>query len=314
MHCQGLRLKWDEVPAEVQAAVAAALGSPVVEANSQPGGFSPGVAARCRLADGRRCFVKAASPDRNPDSPAMHRREARITAALPADVAAPALFHVHDDGHWIVLVLEDVVGHPPATPWSLVDLAATFAALDQLAARTTPCLVPGLRPLSETLAGSFTGWRRLAGGDGLADRLDAWSCRHLDRLAALEDGWATAAAGEALVHGDVRADNLLVRPDGTIVLVDWPAAAIGAPWFDKAYLLPSVGLNDGPAPAHVEHRLRPFAGVDPDMLDRVLAALLGYFTHQALLPDPPGIPTLRAFQRAHAEVTRTWLAARRRLA
>jgi hypothetical protein len=36
----------------------------------------------------------------------------------------------------------------------------------------------------------------------------------------------------------------------------------------------------------------------------------GFFTRQALLPPPPGLPTLRAFQRAQGEVARAWLARR----
>ena len=42
----------------------------------------------------------------------------------------------------------------------------------------------------------------------------------------------------------------------------------------------------------------------------VFAALAGYFTHRALQPPPPGLPTLRAFQAAQGEVARQWLAHR----
>ncbi|GIJ21197.1 hypothetical protein Vlu01_18210 [Micromonospora lutea] len=55
------------------------IGDRVVEAVSQSGGYSPGTADRVRTTSGRRAFVKAASPAQNPDTPAMHRAEARIT-------------------------------------------------------------------------------------------------------------------------------------------------------------------------------------------------------------------------------------------
>ena len=60
-------------------------------------------------------------------------------------------------------------------------------------------------------------------------------------------------------------------------------------------------------PVEVEEGLEPFADVDRDRVDRVLVALAGYFTVRGAEPDPPGMPTLRAFQRSQAEVTRAWL-------
>jgi hypothetical protein len=303
-------LPWDQVPAEVRDEVGAALGSAVVRADNQPGGFSPGVAARCQLADGRRCFIKAVSPDQNPITPGMHRREAAVTAALPPGLPVPRLRHVVDDGHWIVLVFDEIDGRPPVILWSLDDLAATFAALDELVAAMTPCPVPGLVPVGEAHAAGFSGYRYLAGGDPAIDRLDPWSCRHLDRLAGLEAGWSTAATGASLLHFDLRADNLLVRPDGTIVIVDWPAACVGAPWVDKVLMLPSVADSGGPSPMEVESALRPFAGADPDDVDRVVTAFAGYLTSHALLPPPPGMPTVRAFQDRQGRIARNWLSRR----
>ena len=89
----GSRLPWDRVPAPVRAAVERALGSAVVAARDCPGGFSPGSAARLRLADGRRVFAKAVGREPNPVTPQLHRREAAATAALPPGAPAPRLLH-----------------------------------------------------------------------------------------------------------------------------------------------------------------------------------------------------------------------------
>jgi hypothetical protein len=80
----GRRMPWADLPDSVRAAIEDRLGSNVVAAHSQSGGFSPGVAARLRLADGTRAFVKAVCSSPNADSPGMYRREARVAAALPA--------------------------------------------------------------------------------------------------------------------------------------------------------------------------------------------------------------------------------------
>jgi hypothetical protein len=120
------------VPAGVRAAVEDALGTTVAGAQSQQGGFSPGAAARLRLADGRRVFVKAVGPELNPDSPGMHRREGAVAAALPATVPSPRLRHTADDGEWVALVFEDVDGRQPRVPWQRDELDRVLAAVAEL--------------------------------------------------------------------------------------------------------------------------------------------------------------------------------------
>ena len=111
------RLQWAEVPRAVREEIAGVCGSPVVAAVGQAGGYGPGLAARAGLADGRRVFLKAASPAQNPETPAMIRREVDVIATLPRDAPAPELLHVIDNGTWIVLVFEQVDGELPTTPW-----------------------------------------------------------------------------------------------------------------------------------------------------------------------------------------------------
>jgi aminoglycoside phosphotransferase (APT) family kinase protein len=262
------------------------------------------MAARCALADGRRVFIKAVGTAQNPHSPDFYRREGRVAASLPALVPAPRLLDIVDDGDWVALVFEEVDGHPPKQPWSLDDLDATFAALRQLAQQTTPTPLPDLPTFADHHRTAFSGFRQLAAG-ALAP--DDWTAARLDTLVALESEWEDAAAGDTLLHADMRADNLLVRADGSVVIVDWPFACRGAAWVDIACMLPSVGLDGGPSPIEVEEHLDPLAGVDADALNRVLVGLCGYFTFQAMQPDPPGLHTLRAFQRAQGEVMRPWL-------
>src|ERR1700730_11608233 len=55
----GGRMAWPSVAAALRYAVEQQLGGRVVEAVTQPGGFSPGVAARLKTATGTRAFVTA---------------------------------------------------------------------------------------------------------------------------------------------------------------------------------------------------------------------------------------------------------------
>lgn len=326
---QGVRLDWAAVPAPVRAEVERRLGSPVAEAISQPMGFSPGVAARLRLADSRRVFVKAAGPKPNPGLPAIHRQEARVVSALPVSTPSPRLLAVYDEGEdssgaaagWIVLVFEEVEGHHPAQPWEPGELKRVLEALAGLGDLLTPS--PLAEPVVQSASAAFasapgiygrlTGWRQLFDAKRLdedasakTDRLDAWSARNLDALVALEAQAAQAAAGSTLLHFDVRADNLLLSP-GRVWFVDWPLACVGAAWVDAVFFAPSIAMQGGPAPEEVIAQIPACRAADPQAVTAVIAAVAGFFTHRALQPPPPGLPTVRAFQAAQGAVARRWL-------
>ena len=300
----GVRVAWSALPASVRAAVEDVLGSSVVQAVSQSGGFSPGSADRVITADGRHAFVKAVAGSINEHSPGLHRREVAVTAALPVSLPAPRLLGSHDDGDWVALVLTDVAGRHPRLPWEPVELEAVRAALEELAAAPSTDGLAWLPGTGPGFAEDFAGWHRLRRDpDPLLDR---WCVRHLDRLAAAADRAEVALEGDRLVHGDVRADNLLVAPDGSVVVVDWPWATRGAGWFDRLTLLVNVGLNDADAP--LEDLLADWLPEVPaDDVDAVLAGLAAYFADIVRRPDPPGLPTVRAFQRAQGEVVLRWL-------
>src|SRR3954463_16515538 len=156
----GVRIRWTDVPPHVRRAVEDILGSPVVEAVSQAGGFSPGTADRVRTAGGRRAFVKAVSPAQNDRSVTLHRQEAAVSARLPADPHIPRLLDSYDDGECVALVLEDVEGAHPATPWRSGELTTTLDTLTGLAHRLTPTPIPDLPSASGLLAHDLAGWSR----------------------------------------------------------------------------------------------------------------------------------------------------------
>lgn len=304
----GVRLPWPDLPEWLRQAIERDLGSPVVEATNQSGGFSPGTAARLVLADGGRAFVKAVGVEQNPDSPSMHRAEARVAAALPPAAPAPRLLASYDRDGWVALVYEDVEGTMPAEPWRPDELDRVLEALAELAAALTPAPLDGPSAASR-LEQQFQGWRRTvaARSDGVPlDWLDPWARRNLDGLADLEAGWKPAVAGDTLLHGDLRADNLLLARD-RVVVVDWPWACVGAPWLDLLLMLPSVRMQGGPDPEEVLASHPVAAGADRHAMTSALAAFAGMLTWQAHLPPPPGLPTLRAFQAAQATVALDWL-------
>ena len=305
----GVRIGWSDVPAHVRLEIARIVGAPIVATESQVGGFSPGAAERLVGADGRRAFVKAANGSLNAFTPDMYRREIAITAGLPATAPATTLLGSFDDGDWVALVLADIEGRHPVTPWETGEVASVLETLQRLADELTPVPAGLVVPRTEDeLRDDFRGFDNLAAEPG--DELPGIAVDHLDELRALAIRGIDACHGESLVHLDVRADNMLVRPDGSVVLVDWPWACRGAAWIDSVSLLLNVGLYGGHDVEALMKQSPVLRAADPDLVTAFLAGLAAYFLDSARQPAPAGLPTVRAFQLAQGEVVLRWLASR----
>jgi hypothetical protein len=261
-------------------------------------GFSPALAARLRTASGVRAFVKAVPPDRNPDSPAIYRREAEIVSQLPSQLPVPRFLWWLDEGPagWVILAFEDIEGRHPRQPWDERELAAVIGAIDDLTGSLTPS--PISAPAAGELIGSWQGWRQLAGKP--PPTLAPWVREHLDWLVELEAAAPAAVEGDTLLHLDIRADNVLLQQD-RVYIVDWPWASVGAPWVDPLCFAPSAEMQGGPSAPEVFARSKAAAGADRDAVAAALAAVGGLLVHRGGLPPPPGLPTLRSFQAAQGE-------------
>jgi hypothetical protein len=303
----GQRITWTDVPARVRAGVEHVLGGRVVHAASQSGGFSPGTADRVLLDNGGRAFVKAVSPLQNPDSPDLLRQEGDHLAVLGASRHVPELIGRYDDGYWIAVIMEEIDGRCPSVPWSRDHVDLALSTLADLAVELTPTPIRDLRPIAEGFSTLFAGWRRLR--EEPSQPIRPWVGDHLEDLAELSESTLGQLVGDTVVHCDVRADNLLVRPDGSMVVVDWPWALVGPDWLDRFLLLINIDLYGG----HDVEALvaRYLYGVDPTLITGTLAGLCAFFTDAGRQPPVPGLPTLRAFQQAQADSTTAWL--RRRL-
>jgi hypothetical protein len=312
----GSRLHWSDLPREVRARIAELAGADVVTETSATNGFSPGYAAVLGLGNGTQVFVKAVSPEQNPDSPDLARREIAVAAVLPPQVCAPHLWWSHDDGTWVLLGFQPVDGRAPEMPWRPDDLARALGALTDLAQYGTPAPAE-LPPLEDAMAELAAGWSLLAADGAAVDRAVAavgehgdWLRAHLDELADLADEAPAASVGDTLVHGDLRADNVMLAPspDDRVWLIDWPhTCRDGARWWDLVGMLPSVAMQDGGDPQTLFWAHPNAAGADRDAVRAVLAGITGYFVQGAVQPAPTGIANLREFQLAQGVSALDWL-------
>jgi len=300
-----LRLGWVHLPPPVRRAVEQKLGTTVVDSFSCDAGFTPGLASVLLGADGTRHFIKAASMKAQRYAATSYREEARKARTLPPGLPAPRLRWTIGGGpsdEWVVLGFEYVDGHPPARPWSPAALQTASDLMVRIADQLTPAPGLGLETFGEAFAAWPAMWHTLAVSDEDFD--------FAEELEALAARFAEVTAGDTLVHADVRDDNLIVRPDGSMVLCDWNWPVRGARWLDSLFLLIGPRGDGLDVEAHIAaHPL--LAEVDPEHIDIVLALLTGYYLHAAALPPVSNSPWLREFARWQGEVCWAWLADRR---
>jgi thiamine kinase-like enzyme len=266
-----------------------AVGARPVAYDARGGGYSTADRYSVLLADGHRVFVKSSDA---PNLAGWLRREHEVYEHLHGSFM-PRLEGWDDDGTRALLVLEDLSDADWTPRWDEARVAAVCSALAELAESAPP---PNTHPVGEMFPDLFARWHEVASdpapflSTGVRSRewLDEWL------PVVLEAADAALTAGDALLHFDVRSDNLCFR-EGRALLVDWNWLAVGNPDLDLAAWLPSVALEGGPDPWQV----LPGAGEIAACVAGVWAALVG-------LPPPETAPTVREFQLRQLEVALTW--------
>ena len=301
------KFEWQELPQVIRTRVEEVLGAPVTFSETQPGGFSPGVAAKVLTSRGRRAFVKSASSVISNPSAEANRREIKYTSVLQDNPRVPKLLYSFEEGSWITLIYEIVEGKHPDLPWNDNELDFVLSELTELSSSLTPCPHPEVfGNLAETDQDKFGGWRYFFDEKSTVSRLkDPWIEKNVETLLQLETKWSVASKGTSLVHTDLRADQILIT-DSKAVFLDWPHAKIGASWIDFLFLFPSIVLQKGPSMSELVQR-SPLAHVPKADLFSVGAALAGFFLWNSLQPPPPRLTTLREFQRNQGNVVVRWL-------
>jgi hypothetical protein len=277
---------------ELEDRLAALLGAGVRRlAPIETRGYAAAFHALADLDDGRTVFVKAGAED---VTSTFLRDEIRVYRTVQAPFM-PAFLGA-DEGDPPLLVLEDLSGCFSAPPWTNAMIAAVLTVLEEI--RSTPA--PAVLGSAERYRESWSPrWDTVAADPepflalGLCS--PEWLRDALPRLSAAAK--AAPLGGEALVHIDVRSDNLAFV-DGLAKVVDWNWAAAGHPQLDLACWLPSLHAEGGPPP----EVLMPEGGAE-------LAALLaGVWAAVAGLPPPPTAPGVRAVQIAQLRVALPWAA------
>lgn len=288
-HAVGVRIGYAQAPERVRRWVEGHLGGDVVDVVDCVGGLSPGPAARVRSASGSAAFVKACGTDLNPTTPDLLRAEARVLAAFPEHDGLPRLLDVRDDGDWVVLLVEDLPGEPPPAPWHRADLERVGDALHGLRPVLDAVDLDDLPAARDSSPIFLTRWREL---EHRLDIVDPWWARHHDALAARAERAAELIDGESIVHWDIRADNVVLTRDRTVV-VDWGQARRGAAWMDHAMLALDCSMSGSDVSTAAWAQADPVLRErDPADLLALAAAAAMSFVARSTEPSPPSLPTL----------------------
>ncbi|MFI5693427.1 hypothetical protein ACIA58_16390 [Kribbella sp. NPDC051586] len=292
-HAAGVRLPYEKMPSPVRAWVERTLGSAVMSAATQQGGFSPGVAARLVTASGSRAFVKAVGPSLNPKTPELFRMEITAMQAIGPLPMAPQLYDVYDDGDWVGMLFEDISGRLPDHPWEQADADRVLDAVAELTDALDPSPWPDAPVVAVRSHDFLSRWNNVL-EDGLA--VPSWMEGRVEEFAELaQKGLRALAEGKALAHYDLRADNIILTDD-RVVFIDWAHPGLAPRWTDtvilQADMRGSVVLPDLPA---------------DEAITGFIAAVGGGLWWGSAQPAPPGIPTMRSWQRESALVHLNWV-------
>ncbi|NPC43148.1 hypothetical protein [Nocardioides sp. zg-1230] len=290
----GVRLTYDAVPAAVRSWVDEQLGSPVVATAEQVGGMSPGCATRLTCADGTRAFVKAVGAELNPDTPVLFRREIGVLHHLGEHELWARLLASYDDGAWVALLIEDVEGRHPDFA-DAAELESVLTGVERLAEVLQRRDVPASVDLVD-VAHVFGKWAHC-----LATLADAPAATPVpDWLRSDPEGWAEVLHHHAalpmphVAHWDIRVDNLMRRPGGEVVFVDWGTAARGPSWADP--LLARLERVDDPWFDTSAASSPALAAAGEEAVTAFLAGFGAHLAVRSVVAVDVNLPTLNDFR------------------
>lgn len=314
---------WLSVPPALRATFEDAMRAPVSEAKIAWGGYSAAPSWLMTLADGRLVFVKGwlAAPDAVSASPVaqeidLYKRHPQLSAIAPAYIGSWQM--ESPEGVWLLLAIEAISPSASPLPWDSEKLRAVLSALRHLGTLNLEGLPSASKILDYDRPFDADGWwafeaagrmEALLGYFENPIELRIWLQENLPTLKALELKRAALGGPQQPIHLDLRADNILLRPDGTPVLLDWPNLCIGPLIFDLAYFINSATAEGGPQ-QEISVRLAEEVWndhFDPEDWLIALVDLTGYLVLRASQPDIADMPRLRALQRHHLQVGLNWL-------
>jgi hypothetical protein len=257
------------------------------------GGHTPARRWVVTLDDGRTAFVKVATDEL---TASWLRDEHLLYSVLRGSTFMPSYLGWYDDGEAPVLALEDLSGADWPPPWTAERVDAVLGSLNEVHEARVP---EGTPLAADDRFGLREGWEEVARDPEAFLALGLCSAAWLEAaLPTLREAARSAPLhGDALLHFDVRSDNVCFR-HGRALLIDWNWASVGNPLADTAFWLPSLHAEGGPAPEDVL----------PDGAAELAACAAGFFAAHASRPPIASAPHVRPLQLRQSRTSLPWAA------
>lgn len=207
------RIEWHDLPATTRAAVERHTG-PVETAETAPHGVMSRLACTVHTPAGR-AFIKGTRHD---DPQAwVYRHEARVTRCAPL---APRVLWEAEAGGWVLYGYEYIKGRHPDLTSGSDDVTALLRTL------TATSQVP---------------WPKALNKKPLHTRWTAFLPKDVPH----------GLQGQVVAHTDMSPHNMLMTPDGKLLLLDWALACPAPAWADTALTVPRL-ISAGHTPDQAE--------------------------------------------------------------
>ncbi len=202
------------------------------------GGLSPGCAASIITSDNTPLFIKAAQENSSDATVALFRHEHHVLMSLPPASYRPKLVGAYDSNNWVALVIEHIDGsYPDFTDATTMDTVAEMITCQ--AAELSP-FPQSLNVLSLKDATQWwvPRWEEIRNNpsqfipEQFVDFITETNVETNQRFERTKN----SLHSETVCHFDIRNDNLLIQPDGTVMFLDWGIAMTGPRWVDLLIL------------------------------------------------------------------------------
>jgi hypothetical protein len=194
----------------------------------------------------------------------------------------PKLFYSHSEGDQYWLLLEDVGGQHPADLGREDAFKLALRARDVI--RGIQYAGPWRHDISETgyrgFADSTVALLRKLRREEKLSLTDGELIDHIAEVLSHPEARRVARGGRSMLHGDMKLDNMLIRPDGGLTIIDWQNVMFGPEAIDLYSLMATQGMDPIPE-----------AGIGPEILRLALemrwfADCLDYWMPTANFLDP----------------------------
>jgi aminoglycoside phosphotransferase (APT) family kinase protein len=310
---------WAEVPEQITDALQDLFKGSIQSAETVYGGYSASATFKLTLTDGRSFFIKGAHAGQSRFIQQSLAKETKVYDEICAcREFAPRIIGNVKSSDWTFIAMEYLGNTEKAPPWTedkLNEVLKRLAAFHAVEVDAPHWINDEVKPFGEP------SWRNISNDSEKSKGLCSlfkdphaaknWLENAAPRLIYSESQFPPTEHNHALLHCDIRSDNLLFcQEKRKVVFLDWSWLAIGSPLIDLSTFSVGVTGEGGPKPKTIFERYAELTGRPIAASDRAACAahFAGFFANGAHQPPFSDAPRIRWIQRLQLFPALEWAA------